>query len=188
MANLTGAFDGSSDIKPLPPGEYMGKIFASERKFSKTRPENEYLNLTIDISDGVKKRRIWEILNIWNVNDTAATMAKQTFGEIKKAILGADAPDPKDSDELHEKHFGVVLAIEEAKNGYPAKNKVESYFKLTTTDIEKFKQNAQRHARELLSAERNSGGNAHPSPASAVAPAKSDAIFDDSAFDDDIPF
>jgi hypothetical protein len=102
MANLSGYVDYNaspeSDRSPLPSGEYLSIISASDMKPTKNN-SGEYLELEHTVVDGpFKGRKFWARLNLHNPNTTAVQIAQQHLAQIRHAtgIL-----NPTDSFQLH---------------------------------------------------------------------------------------
>jgi hypothetical protein len=100
------------DFSPLPAGTYAGIITASEMKPTKDGT-GTMLVLTIDVVDGeYQGRKIFERLNLRNKNPQAEEIAEKTLGEITRACGKTII---KDSDELHNKRFMMVVEVEQGK-------------------------------------------------------------------------
>ena len=111
-------------FEPLPVGDYLVVISASEKKPTKTGM-GEYLQLTYDVIDGeYKGRKLFDRLNIRNENETAQAIAQASLSAICH-VTGV--PRPKDSEELHDKPFIVRVAIRPAKDEFAASNIVKEY-------------------------------------------------------------
>jgi hypothetical protein len=113
MAFLDG-FDASkiepgSDFAPVPVGEYLATITASERKKAKSG-NGEYLELTLKIMDGeAKGRQLFARLNLWNQNQTAARIAAQELSSICRAV---NVLQPHSSEALHNLPLSIRVEIE----------------------------------------------------------------------------
>jgi hypothetical protein len=113
-----GTFD------PLPVGEYLVVISASEMKETKTG-RGKYLQLVYDVVDGeFQGRRVFDRLNLVNENETAQKIAQQALSAICRAV---GVMHPKDSEELHDKPFVVKVGIRAATEQYQASNIVKGY-------------------------------------------------------------
>jgi len=129
MADLNG-FDAnevepSNDFEPIPKGEYLAMMIDSEKKTTRSG-DGEYLQCTWEIVDeSYKGRRMWDRLNLWNKNDTAAKIARGTLSAICRAV---GVMRPKDSSELHGKPCRIKVVIEE-RNDKPGvmKNEIKGY-------------------------------------------------------------
>lgn len=119
------------DFSPVPPGQYVGMVVASDKK--QTSSGGEMFVLEIDIQGGeYAGRKIFENLNIVNNNQKAVDIAFRILGEIGKAVGKASL---KNTTELHNKRFLMDVVVEPAKPyikdgvehpGKP-KNKVKKY-------------------------------------------------------------
>jgi hypothetical protein len=110
---------------PLPKGEYIVLITASERKPTK-KGDGEYLQLTYDVVEPVnfKGRKLFDRLNIINPNETAQDIAQRALSAICRSV-GVEVP--KTSEELHNIPFKVKVGINPAKGEYNESNKIDSY-------------------------------------------------------------
>lgn len=129
MAELN--FDASSveplgNFEPIPLGEYMVVISASEIKETKEK-KGKYLQFTYDIIEGeYKNRKVFDRLNIVNESETAQEIAQRALSAICRAV---GILHPKNSEELHDKPFVVKVGIRPAKGEYQASNVVKGYKK-----------------------------------------------------------
>ena len=111
MANLHGFNQeedyGSFGNEPIPAGNYIGAIVASEEK--ETRNGNgSYLKLEFEILDGPHKgRRLYTNLNLNNPNETAVRIAR---AELKLICEACGAVKPSDSVDLH--NIPMLLKVE----------------------------------------------------------------------------
>lgn len=109
---------------PLPVGDYLVIISASERKPTKNG-KGEYLQLTYDVIDGeYKGRKLFDRLNIINENETAQNIAKGTLSAICHVTGVAK---PKVSEELHNIPIMVHVVITPAKGEYSEGNVIKEY-------------------------------------------------------------
>jgi hypothetical protein len=103
MADLRG-FDAnqvrpSSNLEPLPAGQYLAVITESEMRPNKAGT-GSYLQITFEIIDGPHKgRRVWSRLNLDNPNATAVAIAQSELSAICRAV---GVMRPGDSTELHD--------------------------------------------------------------------------------------
>lgn len=125
MAKLTETFDSSvvparEEYTVLPPGPQNLMVVSSEVKT--TQKGGEMIVLEIVVQDGeFQGRKLFERLNIKNSNPKAEEIAFRTLSELVKAVGKSTI---KDTEELHNKRFVGVLAVEPAKP-YTDKNGVE---------------------------------------------------------------
>lgn len=129
MASLgEGGFDART-VEPnagfdvLPAGEYDAVIVASEVKAT-SNGDGKYLKLELQILNGqFQNRKVWDQLNIWNLNAQAVQIAKGTLSAICRAI---GVLTPNDSAELHNKPLRIKLAVKKDAE-YGDKNVVKAY-------------------------------------------------------------
>jgi hypothetical protein len=129
MADLGGTFDANT-IEPnagfglIPKGDYDAVIIESERKATKAG-DGSYLNLKFQIMNGEYKNRIlWTVLNLWNKNDQAVTIAKGDMSAICRAI---GVMTPRDSSELHMKPMKISVAVKHNKDRGEDENRIVGY-------------------------------------------------------------
>lgn len=134
MANLGGTFnagdvDPLDDFSPIPVGKYEAMV--TESSLNKTKDgKGEFLLLVFEIIDGdYKGRKIWNRLNIVNANDQAVQIAQKHLSSICRA---AGKMQVDDSDQLHNLPMVIKVAIEPAKDGYQASNKINAYEEIDT--------------------------------------------------------
>lgn len=117
----------NDEYEPLPAGEYLCAIKASESKATKDG-SGQYLELKVEVIDGPKKGRvIFDILNLVNRNPQAVAIAQKTLGEIK-FVLGS----VRDTSEWHGKPFKAVVGIKPAQGAYGPGNKITRYLPATS--------------------------------------------------------
>ena len=118
--SLVSGFDASQvepskPFEPLPNGDYVCVISASEEK-STASGNGHYLELNVEVIDGeCKGRRVFERLNLDNPNATAVEIAKRTLSAICHAV---GVIQPRDAMELHGKPFVASIKVE-ARNDKP---------------------------------------------------------------------
>ena len=98
MANLRGfnahAVEPNESFDPIPAGEYLCVITASEDKPTKSG-NGSYLELEFEVIDGpFKGRKLWDRLNLANPNELAVKIARATLSAICRAV---GVMEPKDS-------------------------------------------------------------------------------------------
>ena len=109
---------------PLPVGDYLVIISASEKKPTKNG-KGEYLQLTYDVIDGeYKGRKLFDRLNIINENATAQKIAQGTLSAICH-VTGVARP--KMSEELHNIPFTAHVVVVPAKGEYSETNAIKEY-------------------------------------------------------------
>lgn len=101
------------DFSPIPAGEYLAKIVASEMKETSAKT-GEYLALTLEICDGpATGRKLWDNLNLKNPNSQTQEIARSRLASIRAAV---GIKEPRDSQEIHGVPVIVRVGIEERKD------------------------------------------------------------------------
>ena len=118
MPALHRAFDATQiaprDNSPIPAGEYLAMIVASEWKTTKAG-DGQYLQLEMQVIEGPHaNRKFWERLNLNNKNVQAVEIAERTLSAICHAVGKLNA---NDSEILHDIPMVVKLAVEKGQNG-----------------------------------------------------------------------
>ena len=127
MANL-GNFDASqidpsNSFDPVPAGEYLAVIVASEAKEAQTG-KGRYLNLELEIIDGpYRGRKLWDIINLWHESDTVRSIAQRTLSQICHAV---GVLQPQDSTELHGKPLVAIVRVKD-DGQYGPRNVIKGY-------------------------------------------------------------
>jgi hypothetical protein len=117
-------YEPMGSFSPLPVGEYLVVISASEMKDTKTG-RGKYLQLVYDVVDGdYQGRHLFDRLNLVNENETAQKIAQQALSAICRAV---GVMHPKDSEELHDKPFVVKVGIRAATEQYQESNIIKGY-------------------------------------------------------------
>lgn len=112
------------NFEPIPNGEYNVAIIGVQRCASKTNATNSYLELKLQVIDGeFKGRQVFDRLNIWNSNQTAARIAARTLADICLAI---GKPQINDSSELLNQLLAAKIVVK-VQDGYDPKNEVNGY-------------------------------------------------------------
>ena len=102
----------SAGFEPLPVGEYLATIVATEEKSTKAG-DGSYLKLEFEILEGdYKGRKLWENLNLKNKSADAERIAKGQLSAICKAV---GVLSPKDSVDLHNIPMLIRVGIEVRK-------------------------------------------------------------------------
>ena len=127
----TGNFD------PIPLGEYLMVISASEMKKVNKPPvngvEGMYLQITYDVIDGeFKGRKVFDRLNLVNGNDQAQEIAQRSLSAICRCV---GVLHPKNSEELHDKPLVVKVGIRAASGEFQASNVVKGYSRTDGKDL-----------------------------------------------------
>jgi len=129
MADLTDlGFDAAkeepSSFDLLPPGDYDAVIVKSDVKKTKSG-DGRYLHLQLQILNGpCQNRTVFDLLNLWNANPKAVTIARGTLSAICRAV---NVLTPKDTSELHNKPLRITVGIQKGEGDYNDQNKIKSY-------------------------------------------------------------
>ena len=115
MVDLSGfnanEVEPSQDFTPIPAGEYLAAVTASEMKDTKANDGSQYLELTFQILDGeYKNRNLWARLNLKNKSDVAMKIAE---GELSAICRAVGVMIPKDSNDLH--NLPLILKVSQKK-------------------------------------------------------------------------
>ena len=122
----------TGNFEPLPLGEFLVMISASEMKPTKNG-EGQYLQLTYDVIDGeYKGRKVFDRLNLVNKNEQAQEIAQRSLSAICRCV---GVLHPKNSEELHDKPMVIKLGIRPASGEYQASNVVKGYFRTDGKDL-----------------------------------------------------
>lgn len=127
MANL-GNFDASqidpsNNFDPVPAGEYLTVIVASEAREARSG-KGRYLSLELEIVDGpYRGRKLWDNINLWHENPTVREIAQRTLSQICHAV---GVLQPQDSAELHGKPLVAIVRVEDDKQ-YGPRNVIKGY-------------------------------------------------------------
>jgi Protein of unknown function (DUF669) len=83
------------------------------------------LRIVLEVIEGAFiDRKIFDNLNLDNLNQTAVEIGRRRLSQICHAV---NMLQVRDSDQLHNKPLIVDLAIEPARDGYAERNKVLKY-------------------------------------------------------------
>jgi hypothetical protein len=108
---------------PLPAGEYIAVIEASDWKSTKTG-SGRYLNLQYQIIDGpFKGRKLFNILNLENPNQQATQIARQSLNSIGVAC---NVMQLQDSTQLHNIPMKIKVNFKE-DHVYGPKNEIKGH-------------------------------------------------------------
>lgn len=119
-----------ADFAPIPVGEYTVIISASEMK-DNAKGTGKYLQIIFDVVEGqYKGRKVFDILNIQNANETAQQIAQRALSSICRAV---GVMHPTDSEELHNIPLLIKVGIRPANEKYEESNIVKGYAACKTT-------------------------------------------------------
>lgn len=128
MADLRGfnadEVEPNESFDPIPAGEYLCIITASETKPTKSG-NGSFLELEFEVIDGPHKgRKLWDRLNLVNPNETAVKIAQATLSAICRAV---GVITPTDSCELHDVPLLVKVRIERRADTDEPTNVIKGY-------------------------------------------------------------
>lgn len=111
MANIANLVDyqasPEAQFAPLPSGDYVAIIVASEMKDTKNG-RGQYLELEHEIIEGASQgKKVWARLNLVNDNATAVTISNQHLAQIRHATGKLQVTD---SQQLHD--IPMVIRVE----------------------------------------------------------------------------
>jgi len=130
MADLRGfnanTVEPSESFDPIPAGEYLCVIIASDEKPTKAG-NGSYLELEFEVIDGpYQGRKLWDRLNLANPNELAVKIARATLSAICRAV---GVMEPKDSCELHDLPLLVKVRVEKRADTDEPSNVIKGYKK-----------------------------------------------------------
>jgi hypothetical protein len=136
MAELnfdSDSIEPTGNFEPLPLGEFLVVISASEMKPTKNG-KGKYLQLTYDvISEGeYKGRKVFDRLNLVNENEQAQEIAQRSLSAICRCV---GVLHPKNSEELHDKPMVIKVGIRPASGEFQASNVVKGYSRTDGKDL-----------------------------------------------------
>lgn len=115
--------DGGGDYGPLPKGEYVVTVDASEVKKSKAGAN--YLVYTYKVLGPTHENRLlWDNLNLWHPNDKPRDIARGTLRKIAHAC-GVQSVD--DSRQLLGKKMRITVDVRPGNGDYGPSNTVKKY-------------------------------------------------------------
>jgi len=127
MPNLNG-FDANNvepvpSFDPIPAGQYLAMIVASEEKTSSKG--NQFLSLELEVLDGqYKGRKLWVNLNLSHPNPETVKFARAELASICKAI---GVLKPTDSVQLHNLPMLITVKCVNRKDTGELQNRIKSY-------------------------------------------------------------
>ena len=107
----------------IPAGEYPAILVESEKKPTKDGT-GERLNLKFQILSGPHQNRtLYDGLNTHNKSEAAQKIGRS---QLKALCVAVNVPDPKVSEELHNKPLMIKVAVGKDQNGNP-RNEIKGY-------------------------------------------------------------
>lgn len=159
MAELnfdSDSIEPTGNFEPLPLGEFLVMISASEMKPTKNG-EGQYLQLTYDVIEGeYKGRKVFDRLNLVNKNEQAQEIAQRSLSAICRCV---GVLHPKNSEELHDKPMVIKVGIRPASGEFQASNVVKAYSRTDGKDLKEVTEETPK-------------GKAAPATASGAKPKK----------------
>ena len=133
MPNLNG-FDANAvepvpSFDPIPAGQYVAMIVASEEKISKNG--HKFLSLELEVIDGpCKGRKLWTNLNLNHPNEKTVLFARAELASICNAV---GVPRPADSAQLHNLPMLITVKCTHNKDSGELQNRIKSYVSRTAS-------------------------------------------------------
>ncbi len=113
----------ANDFQVIEPGEYPAVITKSEMKPTKDG-SGQRLNLTLQILSGkYQNRTLFDGLNVKNKSQQAEQIGRS---QLKAVCVAVNVPDPKVSEELHNKPLVIKVTVGKDQNGNP-RNEIKGY-------------------------------------------------------------
>lgn len=128
LADIIGSdyddIETTGSFEPIPAGDY--RLLIEDAEWRDSRSGGRYVNLTMVVIEGEHEhRRIFDMLNLVNSNETAVKIAKQNLKSLCLAMGMQGAP--QSIEDLKDKPFWAKVKIQPAKDGYDAKNRIAAY-------------------------------------------------------------
>ena len=136
MPNLNG-FDANAvepmpSFDPIPAGQYVAMIVASEEKISKNG--HKFLSLEFEVVDGpCKGRKLWTNLNLNHPNEKTVLFARAELASICRAV---GVPRPADSVQLHNLPMLINVKCANSKDSGELQNRIKSYASRAATAVQ----------------------------------------------------
>lgn len=104
--------DIAGDYTTVPPGEYVVRVEASDKKDAK-KAGNAFIELTLLILEGPEAgRKLTDRINLWNDNPKAVEIARRSLNAVCAAVGKLTISD---TTELHGTPIIAVVKVEEGK-------------------------------------------------------------------------
>ena len=112
-----------NDFDVLPAGEYPAILIESEQKPTKDGT-GKRLNLKFQILNGrYQNRTLFDGINTHNKSEPAQKIGRS---QLKALCVAVNVPDPKVSEELHNKPLVIKVVVGKDQNGNP-RNEIKGY-------------------------------------------------------------
>jgi hypothetical protein len=136
MSDLSGfdanTVDPAVGFVPIPEGDYLAAIVASETKPTKAGT-GSYLELTIEVLEGeFKGRKLWSRLNLDNPNQQAVDIARAELSAICRAV---GVLTPADSSELHDKPLSIQVVQKKRDDNGEMASEIKKYSPATNVTV-----------------------------------------------------
>ena len=127
MPNLNGFDAGNVEpvpsFDPIPAGQYLAMIVASEEKTSKNG--HNFLSLELEVLEGqYKGRKLWVNLNLSHPNPETVKFARAELANICKAV---GVLRPADSVQLHNLPMLITVKCVNRKDTGELQNRIKGY-------------------------------------------------------------
>jgi len=111
------------NFDPLPAGQYVAMIVASEEKTSQNG--HRFVTLEFEILEGqYKGRKLWVNLNLYHPNPETVKFAR---AELASICLAVGVPAPQDSTQLHNTPITISVRCVNRKDNGELQNRVRGY-------------------------------------------------------------
>jgi len=111
------------NFDPIPAGQYVAMIVASEEKTSQNG--HRFVTLEFEILEGqYKGRKLWVNLNLYHPNPETVKFAR---AELASICLAVGVPAPQDSTQLHNTPIVIGVKCVNRKDSGELQNKIKSY-------------------------------------------------------------
>jgi len=108
---------------PIPAGQYVAMIVASEEKTSQSG--NRFVSLEFEILEGpYKGRKLWVNLNLYHPNPDTVKFAR---AELASICLAVGVPSPQDSAQLHNVPVNIHVRLVNRKDTGEPQNRIKGY-------------------------------------------------------------
>lgn len=124
------AMQAGGSYDPVPEGDYVLKALESEEK--DTASGGQMIKVKFEVVGGDHNGRwVWQNFNTINKSDVAQRIGRQ---QLVAWATACGKPDCDDTDKLIDKKFNATVAIEPAKGGYAASNKIKAFLFASTEE------------------------------------------------------
>jgi len=111
------------NFDPIPAGQYVAMIVASEEKTSQN--SHRFVTLEFEILEGpYKGRKLWVNLNLYHPNPETVKFAR---AELASICLAVGVPAPQDSTQLHNVPVTISVRCVNRKDTGELQNRIKGY-------------------------------------------------------------